>query len=219
MMTAGCYPAGMSDGCGTRLWRGAGSHREYVACRSDIGRCRADWHWDWVHRTCRSLLPGKSARSISFRRGAATIQWPTWPVSSVCRWPWRTMPTRRPWRRQRGAREKKQKAPDLRDRRDWHRRGPGSRRAALSGRGWGSSGDWPLCHRRFRAACLCGFHGCWESLAAGPAMSRGWRATCRKTTAPRPLNRQAICELAQKGDELARQAADRESSLPGPRYR
>jgi glucokinase len=65
-------------------------------------------------------------------------------------------------------------------------------------------------------ACVCGFHGCWESLAAGPAM-----LTWLKSVAPSDyphlagLNAKRICELACQGDSLARQAVERETYYLG----
>jgi glucokinase len=64
--------------------------------------------------------------------------------------------------------------------------------------------------------CLCGFHGCWESLAAGPAMVAWMEGNMPKDYPHRDhLTAKRICELAQKGDELARQAADREARYLG----
>lgn len=64
--------------------------------------------------------------------------------------------------------------------------------------------------------CLCGFRGCWESLAAGPAM-----ANWIKSTAPadyphlQDLTGKRVCELARQGDELARKAVERETFYLG----
>ena len=64
--------------------------------------------------------------------------------------------------------------------------------------------------------CLCGFHGCWESLAAGPAMVAWVESNMPKDYPHRDhLTAKRICELAQQGDELARQAADREARYLG----
>jgi len=60
-------------------------------------------------------------------------------------------------------------------------------------------------------SCMCGFHGCWESLAAGPAM-----VCWIEKHAPRDyphldnLTAKRICELAQKGEELAQKAVENE---------
>lgn len=65
-------------------------------------------------------------------------------------------------------------------------------------------------------ACMCGFHGCWESLAAGPAMVE-WM----KTVAPpdyshrENLSAKGICELALAGDDLAQRAVAREAYYLG----
>ncbi len=66
--------------------------------------------------------------------------------------------------------------------------------------------------------CDCGFQGCWESLAAGPAMV-AWL----KSNAPREYSHRAgltakkICELAQQGDSLGQ--ACRGTRKPLPRSR
>lgn len=65
-------------------------------------------------------------------------------------------------------------------------------------------------------ACVCGFHGCWESLAAGPAMT----AWMNEQAAPdyphgRDLSAKRICELALAGDDLAKRAVDREAYYLG----
>jgi len=64
--------------------------------------------------------------------------------------------------------------------------------------------------------CSCGFRGCWESLAAGPAMV----AWMEEHAPPGYLHRQGItakriCELAQQGDELAAQAVEHEGYYLG----
>ncbi len=64
--------------------------------------------------------------------------------------------------------------------------------------------------------CMCGFHGCWESLAAGPAMV-SWVESSMPADYPHRDNLTAkrICEFAQAGDELARQAVAREGHYLG----
>jgi len=64
--------------------------------------------------------------------------------------------------------------------------------------------------------CLCGFHGCWESLAAGPAMV-SWVESRMSRDYPHRDNLTAkrICELARAGDDLARQAVAREGRYLG----
>jgi len=64
--------------------------------------------------------------------------------------------------------------------------------------------------------CLCGYRGCWESLAAGPAMVTWIKATA---LADYPhlcnLTGKRVCELAREGDELARKAVEREAFYLG----
>lgn len=64
--------------------------------------------------------------------------------------------------------------------------------------------------------CSCGFHGCWESLAAGPAMV-AWIEKEAPNDYPhrRDLTAKRICELAKAGDEWARRAVDRETYYLG----
>ena len=64
--------------------------------------------------------------------------------------------------------------------------------------------------------CTCGFHGCWESLAAGPAMVT-WLD--RNAPADYPhrqgITAKRICELALEGDSLAQQAVETEAFYLG----
>ncbi len=54
-------------------------------------------------------------------------------------------------------------------------------------------------------ACFCGAHGCWESLASGPALAlRGGRKTA-----------QEVCAAAECGDPVARAAVEREGYYLG----
>jgi len=64
--------------------------------------------------------------------------------------------------------------------------------------------------------CLCGFRGCWESLAAGPAMVT-WLESKAPPDYPHRagLTAKRICELARQGDGLARQAVERETRYLG----
>jgi glucokinase len=64
--------------------------------------------------------------------------------------------------------------------------------------------------------CSCGFQGCWESLAAGPAMA-AWFKSQAPADYPRreSVNARDICELAQQGDELARRTVEREAYYLG----
>jgi glucokinase len=64
--------------------------------------------------------------------------------------------------------------------------------------------------------CMCGFHGCWESLAAGPAMVSWLESTMPQDYPHRDyLTAKRICELALGGDELAIQAVKREAHYLG----
>ena len=65
-------------------------------------------------------------------------------------------------------------------------------------------------------ACSCGFHGCWESLAAGPAMA-AWLESHAPADYPhrQGITAKRICELAQKGDAVARQAVEHEAYYLG----
>jgi glucokinase len=64
--------------------------------------------------------------------------------------------------------------------------------------------------------CSCGFRGCWESLAAGPAMSAWLAGTAPADYPHRPgLTAKRICQLASEGDEFARSAVTREARYLG----
>lgn len=65
-------------------------------------------------------------------------------------------------------------------------------------------------------SCTCGFRGCWESLAAGPAMV----AWLEKNAPPEyphraELTAKKICELARQGDDWATRAVDNEGRYLG----
>jgi len=63
--------------------------------------------------------------------------------------------------------------------------------------------------------CYCGFHGCWESLATGPAMEN-WFAENGSANDPREKQTaKQICELARSGDALAKRAVQREARYLG----
>jgi glucokinase len=64
--------------------------------------------------------------------------------------------------------------------------------------------------------CSCGFRGCWESLAAGPAMV-SWLETAAPPDYPhrQGLTTKRICELAVDGDEVALSAVRREANYLG----
>jgi len=64
--------------------------------------------------------------------------------------------------------------------------------------------------------CTCGFRGCWESLATGPAMVAWLRQNATNDHMySADLTAKQICQLAQQGDELARRAVEREAYLLG----
>jgi glucokinase len=64
--------------------------------------------------------------------------------------------------------------------------------------------------------CSCGYRGCWESLATGPAMAAWFNANAAGDRhPPENLSAAQICQLAKSGDELARQAVDREAYYLG----
>lgn len=64
--------------------------------------------------------------------------------------------------------------------------------------------------------CSCGFRGCWESLAAGPAMVT-WLESHAPATYPhrQGITAKRICELACQGDPLALQAVEHEAYYLG----
>jgi glucokinase len=64
--------------------------------------------------------------------------------------------------------------------------------------------------------CSCGFRGCWESLAAGPAMV-AWFESHAPANYPHRhgITGKRICELAQQGDALALQAVEHEAYYLG----
>jgi glucokinase len=64
--------------------------------------------------------------------------------------------------------------------------------------------------------CACGFRGCWESLASGPAMVEWLLSQARPDYPDRPsLTAKRIYELAAEGDEFACQAVERETRYLG----
>jgi len=64
--------------------------------------------------------------------------------------------------------------------------------------------------------CSCGFRGCWESLAAGPAMV-AWLESHAPAGYPnrKGVTAKRICELAQQGDAIALQAVEHEAYYLG----
>jgi glucokinase len=64
--------------------------------------------------------------------------------------------------------------------------------------------------------CSCGYRGCWESLATGPAMAAWFNANAAGDRhSPENLSAAQICQLAKSGDELAGLAVDREAYYLG----
>ena len=64
--------------------------------------------------------------------------------------------------------------------------------------------------------CSCGFNGCWESLAAGPAITAWMEANAPESYEHRgDLSARNICSLAQRGDPWAKRAVEREARYLG----
>lgn len=63
--------------------------------------------------------------------------------------------------------------------------------------------------------CSCGVRGCWESLAAGPAMTHWLRENVPASYGRRDLSAREICSRAQDSDEWARRAVEREAHYLG----
>jgi len=61
--------------------------------------------------------------------------------------------------------------------------------------------------------CSCGFNGCWEALAAGPAMSAWAQSQSPANDSYRTAEQ--ICQMARKGNQLARRAVEREAHYLG----
>jgi glucokinase len=63
----------------------------------------------------------------------------------------------------------------------------------------------------FGPQCSCGLRGCWEALAAGPAMV-AWIESHAPADYPhkKDITAKRICELAQQGDAVALQAVEHE---------
>src|SRR5258708_5019291 len=64
--------------------------------------------------------------------------------------------------------------------------------------------------------CSCGYRGCWESLATGPAMAAWFNANAagdRRST--ESLSAAQICQLAKRGEESAVRAVEREAYYLG----
>jgi len=64
--------------------------------------------------------------------------------------------------------------------------------------------------------CTCGFRGCWEALATGPAMAAWFNANSQATSRhPEILTAKQIFELAKQGHLLAQEAVTREAHYLG----
>ena len=64
--------------------------------------------------------------------------------------------------------------------------------------------------------CSCGYRGCWESLATGPAMAAWFNANSEgDRRSAENLSAAQICQLAKRGDELAARAVEREAYYLG----
>jgi glucokinase len=64
--------------------------------------------------------------------------------------------------------------------------------------------------------CSCGFSGCWEALAAGPAMEKWFEENCPADERDGvPATARQICERARKGEALAQRAVEREGFYLG----
>jgi glucokinase len=64
--------------------------------------------------------------------------------------------------------------------------------------------------------CSCGFRGCWESLATGPALAAWFKSNApAEQQYPEDLTAKQVCQLAQQGHELARRAVEREGYYLG----
>jgi glucokinase len=62
--------------------------------------------------------------------------------------------------------------------------------------------------------CSCGLRGCWEALAAGPAMAK-WMESHAEYTGSHGLTARHIYEHAMAGDPLAARAVERETCFLG----
>jgi glucokinase len=63
--------------------------------------------------------------------------------------------------------------------------------------------------------CDCGFHGCWESLAAGPAVAAWVKKNAPVGYELEDVSAKKICELARAGDEFAKGVVEREAYYLG----
>jgi len=64
--------------------------------------------------------------------------------------------------------------------------------------------------------CSCGFRGCWEALASGPAMAAWFeREKAAQSKSEVHVSAERICQLARQGDQTACQAVTREAYYLG----
>ncbi len=63
--------------------------------------------------------------------------------------------------------------------------------------------------------CTCGFRGCWEALATGPAMAAWYKSNAGASGSGEVLGAKEIFQLAQRGDACARRAVERETHYLG----
>jgi glucokinase len=60
-------------------------------------------------------------------------------------------------------------------------------------------------------ACTCGFRGCWEALATGPAMAAWYKSKAGPQANANGFGAKEIFQRSREGDALAREAAERET--------
>ena len=63
--------------------------------------------------------------------------------------------------------------------------------------------------------CTCGFRGCWEALATGPAMAAWYKSKAGPRADANGLGAKEIFERARQGEALAREAVERETHYLG----
>src|SRR6184192_2965265 len=59
--------------------------------------------------------------------------------------------------------------------------------------------------------CTCGFRGCWEALATGPAMAAWYKSEAAAGVVSDGVGAKEIFELARTGNALAKKAVERET--------
>jgi glucokinase len=59
--------------------------------------------------------------------------------------------------------------------------------------------------------CTCGFRGCWESLASGPALAAWYKTEAPANPESPNITAKQICDLAREGDALAMKAIEHEA--------